>query len=50
MVKSGFGYATKNATLFDSLSRWLVSSSQQIGWFSSSYWTGAQIHIMCIQQ
>lgn len=50
MVKSGFGYATKNATLFDSLSRWLVSSSQQTGWFASSYWTGPQIHIMCVQQ
>lgn len=50
MVKSGFGYATKNATLFDSLSRWLVSSSQQTGWTSYSYWTGPQIHIMCVQQ
>ena len=50
MVKSGFGYATKNATLFDSLSRWLVSSSQRTGWFGYSYWTGPQIHIMCVQQ
>ena len=49
-VKSGFGYATKNATLFDSINRWTVSSSQQTGWVSSSYWTGPQTHIMCVQQ
>ncbi len=49
-VKTGFGYATKNATIFDSLSRWLVSSNQQTGWVSFSYWTGPQTHIMCIQQ
>ena len=49
-VKTGFGYATKDATIFDSLSRWLVSSNQQTGWVSFSYWTGPQNHIMCIQQ
>lgn len=49
-VKSGFGYATKNATLFDSINRWTVSSSQQTGWFGFSYWTGPQMHIMCVQQ
>lgn len=44
---TGFGYATKNATVFDSASRW-VSKNQ--GLVAYSYWTGPQVHIMCVQQ